>query len=52
MEEIGNITKAGIFCKSCIKEGGLEEKEIYLTDILEQTLQKEIKEANKEGKLY
>lgn len=51
VEEIGNITKAGIFCKSCIKEGGLEEKEIYLTDILEQTLQ-EIKEANKEEPSY
>lgn len=37
IEDIGNVTKAGIFCKSCQKEGGLEEKEIYLSDILEQT---------------
>ncbi|HJE03246.1 scaffold protein [Aliarcobacter thereius] len=38
IEEIGEKTKAGIFCKSCRNEGGLEEKEIYLSDILEQTL--------------
>ncbi len=46
VEEIGNITKAGIFCKSCIKEGGLEEKELYLVDILEQTIA-EIEEESK-----
>ncbi|OCL91341.1 NifU family protein [Arcobacter porcinus] len=43
IEEIGEKTKAGIFCKSCRNEGGLEEKEIYLSDILEQTL-KEIED--------
>jgi NifU-like protein len=46
VEEIGNITKAGIFCKSCKNKGGLEEKELYLSDILEQTLE-EIEEAKK-----
>lgn len=40
VEDVQQLTKAGIFCKSCVKEGGLEEKEIYLTDILEQTRKK------------
>jgi len=43
IKEIGQITKAGIFCKSCQKEGGLEKKEIYLSDILKYT-QKELDE--------
>lgn len=51
VEEIGKITKAGIFCKSCIKAGGLEEKEIYLVDILEQTLA-QIEEENKQEPSY
>jgi NifU-like protein len=34
VEQITNYTKAGAFCKSCIKPGGHEEKEIYLVDIL------------------
>lgn len=46
IEDIQNITKAGIFCKSCVKEGGVEEKEIYLVDILEQTRQ-EIEQSKK-----
>jgi len=49
IEDISNITKAGIFCKSCVRKGGLEEKEIYLEDILKQTLdeiQKEKDEKN------
>lgn len=37
VEEIQNRTKAGIFCKSCIEVGGIEEKEVYLVDILEHT---------------
>ncbi len=40
IEELQKYTHAGIFCKSCAKEGGLEEKEIYLSDILEQTRKK------------
>lgn len=34
IEEITNYTKAGAFCKSCIKPGGHEKKDIYLVDIL------------------
>jgi NifU-like protein len=34
VEEITDYTKAGAFCKSCIKPGGHEDKDIYLVDIL------------------
>lgn len=34
VEEITNYTKAGAFCKSCIKPGGHEERKYYLQDIL------------------
>ncbi|PAF52214.1 iron-sulfur cluster assembly scaffold protein [Helicobacter sp. 13S00477-4] len=34
VEEITNYTKAGAFCKSCIKQGGHEERKYYLVDIL------------------
>ncbi|MGE0050036.1 MAG: iron-sulfur cluster assembly scaffold protein [Arcobacter sp.] len=34
VEEITDYTKAGAFCKSCIKPGGHEAKDIYLVDIL------------------
>jgi NifU-like protein len=37
VEEITDYTKAGGFCKSCIKPGGHEDREWYLVDILEQT---------------
>ena len=37
VEEITDYTKAGGFCKSCIKPGGHEAREWYLVDILEQT---------------
>ncbi len=37
VEEITDYTKAGAFCKSCIKPGGHEQREYYLVDILEQT---------------
>ena len=37
VEQITNYTKAGAFCKSCIKPGGHEEKEYYLVDILRDT---------------
>jgi len=37
IEEITDYTKAGGFCKSCIRPGGHEEREYYLVDILEQT---------------
>ncbi|MDE6886712.1 MAG: iron-sulfur cluster assembly scaffold protein [Helicobacteraceae bacterium] len=34
VEEITNYTKAGAFCKSCIKSGGHEKRDYYLVDIL------------------
>ena len=37
VEEITAYTKAGAFCKSCIKPGGHEEKKYYLEDILRET---------------
>ncbi len=37
VEEITEYTKAGAFCKSCIKPGGHEKKEYYLVDILKDT---------------
>ncbi|WP_304546406.1 iron-sulfur cluster assembly scaffold protein [Sulfurimonas microaerophilic] len=37
VEEIIDFTKAGGFCKSCIKAGGHEAKDIYLIDILKDT---------------
>jgi len=36
VEEITDYTKAGAFCKSCIRPGGHEEKDIYLVDLLEE----------------
>lgn len=38
VEQITQYTKAGAFCKSCIKPGGHEEREYYLEDILKNTL--------------
>lgn len=37
VEEITQYTKAGAFCKSCIKPGGHESREYYLVDILAET---------------
>jgi NifU-like protein len=37
VEQITDYTKAGGFCKSCIKPGGHEEREWYLEDILRDT---------------
>jgi NifU-like protein len=37
IEQITDYTKAGGFCKSCIKPGGHEEREWYLVDILKDT---------------
>lgn len=39
VEQVTDYTKAGGFCKSCIKPGGHEEREYYLADILTETLQ-------------
>ena len=43
VEEITDYTKAGGFCKSCIKPGGHEAREWYLVDILADT-RKEMEE--------
>jgi len=37
IEEITDYTKAGGFCKSCIRPGGHEAKDYYLVDILADT---------------
>ncbi|DAB28215.1 MAG: iron-sulfur cluster assembly scaffold protein NifU [Sulfurimonas sp. RIFOXYD12_FULL_33_39] len=37
IEQITDYTKAGGFCKSCIKPGGHEKREYYLVDILRDT---------------
>jgi NifU-like protein len=36
LEQITDYTKAGAFCKSCIRPGGHEEKEVYLVDLLDE----------------
>jgi len=37
VEEITQYTKAGAFCKSCIRPGGHEKRKYYLVDILRET---------------
>ncbi len=37
VEEITQYTKAGAFCKSCVRPGGHEERKWYLEDILRDT---------------
>ncbi|MGL4369609.1 MAG: NifU family protein, partial [Spirochaetota bacterium] len=37
VEEITQYTKAGAFCKSCIRPGGHEKRKYYLEDILKET---------------
>ena len=37
VQQITDYTKAGAFCKSCVKPGGHEKKDFYLVDILEET---------------
>lgn len=34
VEQIVELTKAGSYCKSCVRPGGHEEKDVYLVDIL------------------
>lgn len=36
IEQIVDYTKAGGFCKSCVKPGGHEAKDVYLVDLLAQ----------------
>ena len=49
VEEITDYTKAGAFCKSCIKPGGHEEREWYLVDILADTRREMEEEKLKEA---
>jgi NifU-like protein len=37
VEEVTQYTKAGAFCKSCIRPGGHEKRKYYLVDILRET---------------
>jgi NifU-like protein len=45
VEQITDYTKAGAFCKSCIRPGGHEEKDIYLVDLLEEYEKEKIAKA-------
>ncbi len=45
VEQVTQYTKAGGFCKSCVKPGGHEEKTFYLVDILEETRLEMAREA-------
>jgi NifU-like protein len=49
VEEITAYTKAGAFCKSCIKPGGHEVREHYLVDILTNTRAEMEKEKQSES---
>ncbi|PAF44060.1 iron-sulfur cluster assembly scaffold protein [Helicobacter sp. 11S02629-2] len=58
VEEITQYTKAGAFCKSCIKPGGHEKREYYLVDILrdvraemEEEKMKQVADASASGHL-
>ncbi|MDQ1340235.1 MAG: NifU-like protein, partial [Campylobacterota bacterium] len=44
VEQITDYTKAGAFCKSCIRPGGHEKRQYYLVDILAQTREEMTKE--------
>ena len=57
IEQIVDYTKAGGFCKSCIRPGGHEKKDLYLIDLLaevqeelaKEAISKKIKEAKGDG---
>jgi len=39
VEEVTDYTKAGGFCKSCVKPGGHEKKDVYIVDLLAEVLE-------------
>jgi NifU-like protein len=49
VEEITQYTKAGAFCKSCIRPGGHETRRYYLEDILRDTITEMEKERLNSG---
>ena len=49
VEDITNYTKAGAFCKSCVKPGGHEKREYYLVDILADVRSEMDREALKDN---
>ncbi len=49
IEDLISTTKAGSYCKSCIRPGGHEPKDIYLVDILADELAKIDEEKLKEA---
>ena len=46
VEDITRYTKAGGYCKSCIRPGGHEQRKYYLEDILRDTRQKMLTDAS------
>ncbi|MBN2645064.1 MAG: iron-sulfur cluster assembly scaffold protein [Desulfuromonadaceae bacterium] len=50
VEEIVDYTKAGAFCKSCIRPGGHEKRELYLVDILARVREEIELERNPQAK--
>ncbi len=49
IEQITDYTKAGAFCKSCIRPGGHEAKDIYLVDLLADYEKEKIAKASAIG---
>jgi NifU-like protein len=49
VEEITHYTKAGAFCKSCIRPGGHESRALYLVDILRDVRAEMEREAPAQG---
>jgi NifU-like protein len=49
VEEITHYTKAGAFCKSCIRPGGHESRKLYLVDILKDVREEMEREAPAQG---
>ena len=49
IDEIIDYTKAGAFCKSCIRPGGHEPKDIYLVDLLAEYEKEKLAKASEQG---